>query len=160
MGANFDQLPNAAAKYPDSKVGAKDVEAPATETKQSSVDQADVASSENDALLGWKQPVHVKSLAEAHASIPVPDENASFWKKLCAFTGVGLMVSIGYMDPGNWATGLAGGSEAGYTLLVVILLSSFAAMFLQHLALKLGVATERDLAQVCTVCICTSCTHQ
>jgi hypothetical protein len=133
----------------------KDVEAadtyPVTAAKQDGSSQDGEATSENDALLGWKQPVHVKSLSDAHASIAVPGEDASFWRKLYAFTGVGLMVSIGYMDPGNWATGLAGGSQFGYKLLVVILLSSFAAMFLQHLSLKLGVAAERDLAQVRTI---------
>lgn len=105
--------------------------------------------SELEPLTGWRQPVHVKSLAEVHASIDVPLPSASFWKKLSAFAGVGLMVSIGYMDPGNWATDIAGGSEFGYTLLFVIMLSSIAAMFLQHLSLKLGVAAERDLAQAC-----------
>lgn len=72
-----------------------------------------------------------------------------FWRKLFAFTGPGLMVSVGYMDPGNWATDLAGGARFGYTLLSVILISNIMAMVLQHLAVKLGVATGRDLAQAC-----------
>ena len=150
VNQNNDAAP---VDIPDSKSFPKDIEAPIVPaTKQGNAEQSDNVSdsSEHDALLGWKRPVHVRSMAEAHASIPVPDENASFWRKLWAFAGVGLMVSIGYMDPGNWATDLAGGSQFGYTLLVVIFLSNLAAMFLQHLALKLGVAAERDLAQVCT----------
>jgi manganese transport protein len=70
-------------------------------------------------------------------------------RKLLAFTGPGLMVAVGYMDPGNWATDLAGGAKYGYTLLSVVLLSNFMAMLLQHLSLKLGIVTGRDLAQAC-----------
>lgn len=104
--------------------------------------------------LGWKKGVgkesqaFAKSLPEVHKSIPVPS-HYSFWKKLLVFAGPGFLVSVGYMDPGNWATDLAGGSKFGYSLLFVILLSNFFAMLLQHLALKLGVATGRDLAQMC-----------
>lgn len=74
---------------------------------------------------------------------------ASFWRKLFAFSGPGLMVAVGYMDPGNWATDLAGGARFGYTLLSVILLSNIVAIILQHLSLKLGVVTGCDLAQAC-----------
>ncbi|NTU80889.1 MAG: Nramp family divalent metal transporter [Chloroflexales bacterium] len=88
------------------------------------------------------------SLPEVHASIPVP-QGGRRWRKLLAFAGPGLMVAVGYMDPGNWATDLAGGAQFGYLLLSVILLSNFMAMLLQHLALKLGIATGRDLAQAC-----------
>lgn len=88
------------------------------------------------------------SLPEVHASIHVP-EGAGFWKKLMAFTGPGLMVAVGYIDPGNWATDIEGGSRFGYTLLTVILISNLFAMLLQHLALKLGIASGRDLAQAC-----------
>ncbi|WP_207504831.1 Nramp family divalent metal transporter [Telluribacter humicola] len=88
------------------------------------------------------------SLPEVHASIEVP-EGAGFWKKMRAFIGPGLMVAVGYMDPGNWATDIEGGSRFGYTLLSVILISNVFAMLLQHLALKLGIATGRDLAQAC-----------
>src|SRR4051812_28061079 len=88
------------------------------------------------------------SLSEVHASIIVP-EGAGFWKKLMAFTGPGLMVAVGYMDPGNWATDIEGGSRFGYTLLSVILISNLFAILLQYLALKLGIAAERDLAQAC-----------
>jgi manganese transport protein len=91
----------------------------------------------------------LKSLSEVHRSITVPPSNASFIRKLLAFSGPGYMVAVGYMDPGNWATDLAGGSAFGYTLLFVILLSSIFAMFLQHLTVKLGVVTGLDLAQIC-----------
>lgn len=90
----------------------------------------------------------MKSLSEVHRSISIP-ETASFLKKMIAFSGPGYLVAVGYMDPGNWATDLAGGSQFGYTLLFVILLSSVFAMLLQHLSLKLGIATGRDLAQMC-----------
>ncbi|HSW92009.1 MAG TPA: Nramp family divalent metal transporter [Candidatus Saccharimonadales bacterium] len=89
-----------------------------------------------------------KSLSEVHRSIAVP-ESASFIKKMLAFSGPGYLVAVGYMDPGNWATDLAGGSKFGYALLFVILLSSIFAMLLQHLTVKLGIATGRDLAQIC-----------
>ena len=74
---------------------------------------------------------------------------ASFWRKLLAYAGPGFLISVGYMDPGNWATDLAGGARFGYTLISVILISNFMAMLVQHLAVKLGVATGRDLAQAC-----------
>jgi manganese transport protein len=83
-----------------------------------------------------------------HRSLHVP-LNAGFWRKLLAFAGPGYLVAVGYMDPGNWATDLAGGSKYNYALLSVILLSSVVAMFLQYLALKLGIATGSDLAQLC-----------
>ena len=73
----------------------------------------------------------------------------SFFKKLMLFAGPGFLVAVGYMDPGNWATSLAGGSKFGYTLLTVVLMSSIFAMILQHLSLKLGIVTGRDLAQMC-----------
>lgn len=88
------------------------------------------------------------SLSEVHSSVQVP-EGAGFWKKLLAFTGPGLMVAVGYIDPGNWATDIEGGSRFGYALLTVILISNLFAMLLQHLALKLGIASGRDLAQAC-----------
>jgi manganese transport protein len=89
-----------------------------------------------------------RSLPEVFASVRVP-EGAGFWRKLGAFVGPGLMVAVGYMDPGNWATDLAGGSQFGYTLLSVVLFSNLFAILLQHLSLKLGIATGRDLAQAC-----------
>lgn len=96
----------------------------------------------------WGRELNTPSLPEVHASIPVP-KTGSFWRKLFAFTGPGLMVAVGYMDPGNWATDIAGGAKFGYTLLAVILISNFFAMILQHLSLKLGIVTGRDLAQAC-----------
>src|SRR5919202_6587594 len=90
----------------------------------------------------------LKSLSEVHRSITIP-RNASFFRKMLAFSGPGYLVAVGYMDPGNWATDLAGGSRFGYALLFVILLSSIFAMFLQHLTVKLGVVTGKDLAQIC-----------
>jgi manganese transport protein len=91
---------------------------------------------------------HSYSLTEVHRSIEVP-KGASFLRTLLAFTGPGLLVAVGYMDPGNWATDLAGGAQFGYTLLVVIAISNLIAIILQALALKLGVVTGRDLAQIC-----------
>lgn len=90
----------------------------------------------------------LRSLSEVHSSISVP-EGAGFWKKMAAFAGPGLMVAVGYIDPGNWATDIEGGSRFGYTLLSVILISNLFAMLLQHLSLKLGIASGRDLAQAC-----------
>ena len=96
---------------------------------------------------GWRQPRLAPSLAEVYRSIPV--NHASWWRKALAFAGPGYLVAVGYMDPGNWATDLAGGSRFGYTLLSVILLSNLMAILLQGLAAKLGIVTGRDLAQAC-----------
>jgi manganese transport protein len=96
----------------------------------------------------WRRPAGGSSLPEVHRSVLVPS-GASFWRKLLAFSGPGFLVAVGYMDPGNWATDLAGGAQFGYLLLSVILISNFMAILLQHLAIKLGVATGRDLAQAC-----------
>ena len=89
------------------------------------------------------------SLPESFRTVGVPDGRAGFWRKLGAFAGPGYLVAVGYMDPGNWATDLAGGSAFGYTLLSVILLSNIMAMLLQALAAKLGIVTGLDLAQAC-----------
>jgi manganese transport protein len=88
------------------------------------------------------------SLPESHRTIPVPS-TASWLRKILAFAGPGYLVAVGYMDPGNWATDLGGGSKFGYTLLSVILLSNLMAMFLQALSAKLGIISGRDLAQAC-----------
>ncbi|MDR7693960.1 Nramp family divalent metal transporter [Riemerella anatipestifer] len=96
----------------------------------------------------WKKERSGNSLSESFSSIEIP-KDAGFWKKFLAFVGPGLMVAVGYMDPGNWATGIAGGAKFGYTLLSVILISNLFAMLLQHLSLKLGIVAERDLAQAC-----------
>ncbi len=97
---------------------------------------------------GWRQASPHPSLPEANATIPVP-RHLGFWRKLLAFSGPGYLVAVGYMDPGNWATDLAGGSRFGYTLLSVILLSNLMAILLQSLCARLGIATGRDLAQAC-----------
>jgi manganese transport protein len=97
---------------------------------------------------GWKQANPAPSLREVHSTIPVP-KSFGFWRKLLAFSGPGYLVAVGYMDPGNWATDLAGGSAFGYTLLSVILISNLLAILLQTLAARLGIVTGRDLAQAC-----------
>src|SRR6266702_4132489 len=96
---------------------------------------------------GWKRPSSLPSLSEVYATVPIPHKSKGFWRTLLAYLGPGLMVSVGYMDPGNWATDLAGGAQFGYLLISVILISNFLAIILQYLALKLGIATGRDLAQ-------------
>ena len=92
--------------------------------------------------------VSLPSLPESHRTIPF-SSGASWFRKLLAFAGPGYLVAVGYMDPGNWATDIGGGSKFGYTLLSVILISNLMAMFLQALSAKLGIATGRDLAQAC-----------
>src|SRR2546430_9851547 len=88
------------------------------------------------------------SLPESHRTIPF-SAGASWFRKILAFAGPGYLVAVGYMDPGNWATDIGGGSKFGYTLLSVIFLTNLMAMFLQALSAKLGIATGRDLAQAC-----------
>jgi manganese transport protein len=96
----------------------------------------------------WRRRAGNVSLPEVHRSVVVP-VTASFWRKLFAFSGPGFLVAVGYMDPGNWATDLSGGARFGYALLMVVMISNFMAILLQHLCIKLGVATGRDLAQAC-----------
>jgi manganese transport protein len=96
---------------------------------------------------GWRQPRLAPSLAEVYRTVPVRD--GPWWRKALAFAGPGYLVAVGYMDPGNWATDLAGGAQFGYTLLTVILVSNLMAILLQGLAAKLGIVTGRDLAQAC-----------
>jgi manganese transport protein len=96
---------------------------------------------------GWQRAISAPSLPEAFATIPVDGPTA--WRKMLAFAGPGLLVAVGYMDPGNWATDLAGGAGFGFALLSVVLISNFMAILLQHLALKLGIVAGRDLAQAC-----------
>ncbi len=96
---------------------------------------------------GWRHARPTPSLAEAYRTIPVV--GTSWFRKLLAYAGPGYLVAVGYMDPGNWATDLAGGSQFGYSLLCVILISNLMAVLLQGLASKLGIATGRDLAQAC-----------
>ncbi|HWD13062.1 Nramp family divalent metal transporter [Pseudochrobactrum sp. sp1633] len=97
---------------------------------------------------GWRLEQGIKSLAEVNGSIAVPQQGAR-WRKFAAFAGPGYLVAVGYMDPGNWATSIAGGSRFGYTLLVVALVSNIMAILLQSLCARLAVATGRDLAQAC-----------
>jgi manganese transport protein len=89
-----------------------------------------------------------RSLPEVFASVQVP-RSGSWFRQLLAFTGPGYIISVGYMDPGNWATAIAGGSKFGYTLLSVVFISNLMAMLLQALAARLGIATGKDLAQAC-----------
>jgi manganese transport protein len=96
----------------------------------------------------WRLQSDAPSLQEVHGTIAVP-KGLGFWRKLLVFSGPGYLVAVGYMDPGNWATDLAGGSAFGYTLLSVILLSNLMAILLQSLCAKLGIVTGRDLAQAC-----------
>jgi manganese transport protein len=95
---------------------------------------------------GWRRARIAPSLAEVYRTVPV---GGPWWRKALAFAGPGYLVAVGYMDPGNWATDLAGGSRFGYTLLSVILLSNLMAILLQGLSSKLGIVTGRDLAQAC-----------
>src|SRR5262245_34798070 len=93
---------------------------------------------------GWRLPSSNRSLPEVHGSLAVP-VGAGFWRKMLAFAGPGYLVAVGYIDPGNWATDLAGGARYGYTLLSVIMISNLMAILLQALAARLGIASGRDL---------------
>jgi manganese transport protein len=107
------------------------------------------AKTPRSASLGsWRLPPSTLSLPEVHGSVAIP-ASAGFWRKLFAFAGPGYLVAVGYMDPGNWATDLAGGARYGYTLLSVIMLSNLMAILLQALSARLGIASGRDLAQAC-----------
>ena len=97
---------------------------------------------------GWRLAPTALSLPEVHGTITIP-HGAGFWKKLLAFSGPGYLVAVGYMDPGNWATDIAGGARFGYTLLSVIMISNLMAILLQALSARLGIASGRDLAQAC-----------
>jgi manganese transport protein len=100
------------------------------------------------ALPAWRRATSGFSLPDVYRSIAIP-RGPSFWRKLIAYSGPGFLVAVGYMDPGNWATDLAGGASFGYALLSIVMISNFMAILLQHLSIKLGVATGRDLAQAC-----------
>jgi manganese transport protein len=106
-----------------------------------------MAAVESKATRGWREQSG-PSLPEVHSSIAIPVSTKQ-WKRYLAFVGPGFLVAVGYMDPGNWATDLAGGAQFGYLLLTVILLSNLMAIFLQALSARLGIATGRDLAQAC-----------
>ncbi|MFO0070788.1 MAG: Nramp family divalent metal transporter, partial [Gemmatimonas sp.] len=111
------------------------------------VPPADATTGAPDVEPGWRRARLAPSLSEVHRSVEV--HGATWFRKLLAFAGPGYLVAVGYMDPGNWATDLAGGSRFGYALLSVILLSNLRAVLLQGLASKLGIVTGRDLAQAC-----------
>ena len=96
---------------------------------------------------GWRRARTTPSLVEVYRTVPVAGKG--WWRKILAFAGPGYLVAVGYMDPGNWATDLSGGAKFGYALLTVVMISNFMAILLQHLCIKLGVATGRDLAQAC-----------
>jgi manganese transport protein len=96
---------------------------------------------------GWRAPRAMVSLPEVHGTIAIP--TSGFLRKFFAFAGPGYLVAVGYMDPGNWATDLAGGARYGYALLSVIVVSNLMAILLQALAARLGIASGRDLAQAC-----------
>ncbi|MGH6943462.1 MAG: Nramp family divalent metal transporter [Geminicoccaceae bacterium] len=108
----------------------------------------DAESGVEESRVGWRRPAGRARLAEVYRSIPIQPGWGTL-RKVLAFAGPGFLVAVGYMDPGNWATSLAGGSAFGYTLLAVVVLSSLMAMLLQALCVRLGVATGRDLAQAC-----------
>ena len=97
---------------------------------------------------GWRRGRSTPSLSEVFGSIPTRPYGP-LWKKLLAFLGPGYLVAVGYMDPGNWATSLAGGSKFGYALLTIALLSNLIAILLQSLCARLGIGAGRDLAQAC-----------
>lgn len=97
---------------------------------------------------GWRRDRGEASLSDVHRSIPVRATGSS-WRRAAAFVGPGYLVAVGYMDPGNWATSLAGGSKFGYTLLVVALVSNIMAIVLQALCARLAIGSGRDLAQAC-----------
>src|ERR671913_1185565 len=99
-------------------------------------------------LTSWRRQRGDPSLADVHGTIAVAP-HASVWRKAAAFMGPGYLVAVGYMDPGNWATSLAGGAKFGYALLFIALLSNIMAIILQHLCARMAVATGRDLAQAC-----------
>jgi len=102
----------------------------------------------NSSPSAWRLPRTEPSLPEVYRSIQVP-RNASVARKMFAFAGPGYLVAVGYMDPGNWATAIAGGSAFGYTLLSVVMLANLMAIILQSLSARLGIASGRDLAQAC-----------
>src|SRR5262245_35526655 len=99
-------------------------------------------------LPGWRRARGDGSLSEVFGTIAVRP-SGSVWKRLLAFLGPGYLVAVGYMDPGNWATSLAGGSKFGYALLSIALLSNLMAIVLQALCARLGIGAGRDLAQAC-----------
>jgi len=120
-------------------------------TPQRAADEAGAATLDDavhDIDRGWRRPSRTPSLADVFGSIKTRPTGPT-WKKLLAFLGPGYLVAVGYMDPGNWATSLAGGSKFGYALLSIALISNVMAIILQALCARLGIASGRDLAQAC-----------
>ncbi len=111
-------------------------------TEQDSAARADAPGARD----GWRRAASLPPLSEVFRTVPI---RGTGWRRMLAFFGPGYLIAVGYMDPGNWATDLYGGSAFGYTLLSVILLSNIMAMLLQHLSIRLGIGAERDLAQAC-----------
>ena len=107
--------------------------------------QEDVEKKDNKFL--GKTTEENKSLDEVNGSIKVP-KNAGFWRTLLTYTGPGILIAVGYMDPGNWITSIAGGAQFKYALLTVVLISSLIAMLLQAMSARLGIVTGKDLAQL------------
>src|SRR5205814_8627063 len=104
------------------------------------------------AALSRPAPAHPdapRSLDDVHGTVDIPPGDGRWFRRLFAFAGPAYMVSVGYMDPGNWATDLAGGSKFGYQLVWVLLMSNLMAVLLQTLSARLGVVTGKDLAQAC-----------
>ncbi len=97
---------------------------------------------------GWRSQSPTPSLSEVYGSVVVPGGRTP-WRRFMAFVGPGYLVAVGYMDPGNWATSLAGGAKFGYTLLFIALLSNIMAILLQSLCARLAIGSGRDLAQAC-----------
>ena len=95
----------------------------------------------------WRKPAGEPSLSEVYRTVPVPNARAGFWRQWMAFSGPAILISVGYMDPGNWGTDLAGGAQFKYGLLWVVAMASFMAVILQIISARLGLATGRDLAQ-------------
>jgi manganese transport protein len=114
---------------------------------KSLADDGATADAQSPPPAGWRRARATPSLVEVYRTVPV--DGKGWWRKVVAFAGPGYLVAVGYMDPGNWATDLAGGSRFGYTLLSVILASNLMAILLQGLSSKLGIVTGRDLAQAC-----------
>jgi manganese transport protein len=112
------------------------------------VEATETVDEPDQTIAGWRRALATPSLPEVHRTIPVA-HSGKYWRRLLAFTGPGYLVAVGYMDPGNWATDIAGGAIYNYHLLSVVLISNFLAIFLQALAAKLGLVTGRDLAQAC-----------
>jgi manganese transport protein len=131
---------------PIESISASEKEELTVAREEAAADETAAEVKETSPLAEWRQVSPTVSQEETHSSVRVAALTDPWYRKLWSFSGLGLLIAVGYMDPGNWATDVAGGAGFEYSLLCVILLASLAAMQLQYLALKLGVATDRDLA--------------